>query len=512
MLLDATLGLAIASYAIVNADMTVLRVAETNTAVQTGQYMTGLQAGVNKYIAVNGDSISGRTAAALTTPNGLPLTVAVKNAPTIAELMNGGFLPAGYTLQNPSKLNFAVAITPTNCPGVGCTLPAQISSSQYKDNQGNIRNDLLADAVTAAGLDGGQSLVSDPSHFTSAGKAWSLPNSNAVAGQLLMRAGSLTTGYVDTLPFYKLDGTRPLAGAMNANGQNINNAGSVTAANVAAAGTVSGAYITTPGTVQAGALNTGYVTTSGMTANGAVQVNGTITAGALSLPAGNTLTISATQWYGDTNGNAAIRVPGSLYLQGPNGSGYRGIIAQDGNFQGNMSVVGQVSSNTVVANGITSNGNINAGNNISANTMNANGITSNGNLAVGAAITANTVNANGITSNGDSYTAGNQTVNGVLTARNVVNLPALAYDGYGCSGNAITTDPNGHILSCQAGVWRASTTTNNVTNNYPTTYVYQEPSGRYVTSVGGGPCGGFIVYYSDGSRGTVMTSAGCSWN
>ena len=33
-----------------------------------------------------------------------------------------------------------------------------------------------------------------------------------------------------------------------------------------------------------------------------------------------------------------------------------------------------------------------------------------------------------------------------------------------------------------------------------------------VVNITGGPCGGFIVIYGDGTKSTVMTSAGCSWN
>ena len=490
LLVDATLGLTLMTVGIVNASMTDVRTSENAMATMTGQYMSGLQAGVNKYIATNGDVISGRATGSIVTPNGVAMTVVNPAQPTMTELMNGGFLPVGYTLQNPSKLTFSVAINPTNCPGVGCQLPATIQSSQYKDNQGNIRNDLLATAVAASGLDGGQSLVSDPTHFTSSGKTWSMANTNGVPGQLIMRAGSLTTGYVDTLPFYKIDGSRALTGTMNANGNNISNAGQIATATLKASGNVT-----------SGSLNTGAVTAS-----------------TVALPAGNSLTIAGTQWYGDGT-NAAVRVQsgGALYIQTTNGAGYATVNAGNANFtgntttSGNSTVQGQAYANTMVANGITSNGNINAGAQISGNTVVANGITSWGNIAANGQISGNTMVANGITSNGDLYTAGNQTVNGVLTARNLVNLPALAYDGWGCSGNAVTTDPAGHILSCQSGVWHMATTNNYYTNNYPTTYVYQQPTGKYVTDVTSGPaCGGYTVHYSDGSAAPIMSWAGCS--
>ncbi|WP_312573923.1 hypothetical protein, partial [Staphylococcus saprophyticus] len=108
---------------------------------------------------------------------------------------------------NPSNLAFKITITPTNCPGVGCQLPALVESSPYRDVQGNVRNDLLGFAVNAAGLDGGQSLPNNPGTYFSRGASWNLPNTySGAAGALAMRAGSLTTGYVDTLPVYKTDG------------------------------------------------------------------------------------------------------------------------------------------------------------------------------------------------------------------------------------------------------------------------------------------------------------------
>jgi hypothetical protein len=379
LIIDATLAMAIGAIALVQADMQAVRTAQINTAVQTGQYMSGLQQAVNKYIAVNGDVLSGN-GGSLTNPQGNAITIANPDAPTLAELQANGFLPTGYTTTNPSQLAFAVNITPTNCPGTGCSLPATVTSSQYLVN-GQVRNDLLSYAVTAAGLDGGQSLAGNPGQYTSYGRTWTMPNGANKAGQLMMRAGVLTTGYVDTLPFYKLDGSRKLTGAMNANGQNITGANAVTANSVA-------------------------------------------------LPAGNSLTIAGVQVYGDGS-NAAIRMPGALYLQGPNGAGAASLNAQDGNFSGNANVVG---------------------------TMTANYATVNGNATVGGSTTVygNSTVGGSQQVNGDQTTLGNQTINGVLTARNLVQLPALAWAGYGCSGNGVTTDPNGQLLSCQSGVWKAA--------------------------------------------------------
>lgn len=441
LMLDITLGSAILASSIVQMDMQTLRTAERTIAISTGQYLSGLQGGVNKYIATNGDVLAGRSAGPITNPSGGTITIANPLAPTVAELQQNGFLPLGFTTNNPGKLTLAVSIQPSNCPGVGCTLPATITTSQYRDLQGNVRNDLAAYVMNAAGLDGGQALPGNPSNFTGVAGSWSLPNAGGGSGAIAMRAGSLTTGYVDTLPFYKLDGSRKLTGTMQANGQNITGAGNISSAS----------------------LNTGPATASTMT-----------------LPAGNSLKIAGTALYGDSTNIAVRAAPGgSAYMQDTNGN--------------------YVPMN---AGTVNANGNANVSGNMSANGVYGNYIQSNGSLWVGGTATAGQMNASNSNIWGNQTVYGTHTVNGALVANNVVYLPALAWEGYGCSRNGITTDPTGKILSCQSGVWR-------------------QPggSGPHGPVVGfywgqgspGGPCGGFIANFADGTQQTVMVNAGCSY-
>ena len=378
---EATLGVALMTMALANSNMQAVRANERSTAIQTGQYMSGLQAGINKFIAGNGDQLSGRTATGYVDPNGAPITLANPTSPTIAELQKYGFLPMGYTTNNPSNLAFKITITPTNCPGVGCQLPALVESSPYRDVQGNVRNDLLGFAVNAAGLDGGQSLPNNPGTYFSRGASWNLPNTySGAAGALAMRAGSLTTGYVDTLPFYKTDGSRALTGPMNANGNDVNNVATLATTTI---------------------KNVGDVATNSVTASGRIATSGY---SPTDLPNG---------WSG------GVRT-WDVYAGGSIGVGPSGGAAPVAYLSSNGFVVGQ-------------------------------------NVVGGSSVTGGWLHSTGSAQvDGDVYTAGNQTINGVLTARNVVNLPALAWSGWGCGGNTITTDPNGQILSCQSGVWTAS--------------------------------------------------------
>ncbi|MDN7880128.1 hypothetical protein [Burkholderia aenigmatica] len=428
LLTDAVLALALTSVTLVQADMAAVRATQVSIASQTGQYMYGLQQGVNKYIATNADVLSGRSAGSLTNPQGVAITVANPQAPTMLELQSGGFLPTGYTLNNPSKLTFTIAITPANCPGVGCQLPATISSSQYTDSQGNVRNDLLTYAVAAAGLDGGQSLVGSPSLYTGPGRAWSMPNTTNKPGSLMMRAGVLTTGYVDTLPFYKTDGSRALTGAMNASGYDINNVGTMASNSI---------------------KNAGDIATNSVTASGRIATSGYNPA---DLPNG---------WSG------GVRT-WDVYAGGSIGVGPSGGAAPVAYLSSNGTVMGQ---NVVGQNSVT-----------------GAWLHSTGSAQI----------------DGDMYTAGNQTINGSLTARNVINLPALAWAGWGCSGYQVTSDPNGQLLSCQSGVWRNAGSTFSVAS-------YAVPvntSGQYlgvhaycaIGQLRGGPQGGFQEVYSDGNN------------
>ncbi|MCL6484670.1 MAG: hypothetical protein I4O49_10960, partial [Janthinobacterium lividum] len=109
LMLDITLGSALIASSIVQMDMQTLRAAERTIAITTGQYLNGLQGGVNKYIATNGDVLAGRSAGPITNPSGGAIAIANPLAPTVAELQQNGVLPLGFTTTNPGKLTLAVS-------------------------------------------------------------------------------------------------------------------------------------------------------------------------------------------------------------------------------------------------------------------------------------------------------------------------------------------------------------------------------------------------------------------
>jgi hypothetical protein len=162
---------------------------------------------------------------------------------------------------------------------------------------------------------------------------------------------------------------------------------------------------------------TNDVAAGGYNINNAKAVN----AQKVNLPSGNSVQVGNALLYGDTV-NAAVRSPsGNTYIQDNNGNN-GGLIGANANFS----------------------------NNVTTNSLNANSSTWTPNSYTNYQTVYGDQSVNG------TQTTNTQVVNGWLVARNMVALPALAWAGWGCSGNGITTDPNGALLSCQGGVWRQS--------------------------------------------------------
>lgn len=249
-------------------------------------------------------------------------------------------------------------------------------------------------------------------------------------GTLAMRVGSYSATDAILSQFYMLNGSRKLTGAMNANGNNINSVGNLSAQgkiatnglnpndlpsgwgggirtwDVYAGGTVGVgagggampvAFMDQTGTVQGQSVNsTGNVNASGtLWSNGGVVTNGNMT-----------LATSGSQI---TNpGRMHINVGENLYLQPWSGGS---TIVGGGGGSGNLQVTG-----TTYMYGPTVN-------------------------------------------QGYTYLNGGGVVNSSLS------MAATAWTGWGCSGTGITTDPNGDLLSCKSGVWQqvgSSGTTNYV--------------------------------------------------
>lgn len=215
------LGLAL----VISTILLAAQVAKMNDAVEeslasgTGQYLVALQAGLNLYQITNEAALS----------NASPVVTGFANPlkPTTAELITNHYLPTGFGSVSPLGLSFVHEFKQIGtCPGTTCLITGlSYSTAGYKDVGGIVRNDVLSVAVAKIGADGSQSFAGSGGTMTGYAGAYSHPASDfgTVEGTLAIRIGD-NSGINGLLnQFYKLDGSRPLAGQMNANNNNIVN-------------------------------------------------------------------------------------------------------------------------------------------------------------------------------------------------------------------------------------------------------------------------------------------------
>lgn len=187
-------------------------------------------------------------------------------------------------------------------------------------------------------------------------------------------------------------------------------------------------------------------------------------AGVLMMRVGNTSLLAQSM-------NQFYKRDGSLNLTGPMDANNQAM-SSVGNFQSNGSVSANgnvTSAGSMAANGnVSANGSMTAAQNLSGNGVYGNYVQSNGGASVaGNANVGGTVIANGVASN-DVQSYGNVRANGSVQASAYVYaagavVPSTGggqqvWDGQGCGDpqGAMRSDPNGRILSCQNGVWRAA--------------------------------------------------------
>ncbi len=174
-------------------------------------------------------------------------------------------------------------------------------------------------------------------------------------------------------------------------------------------------------------------------------------AGVLMMRVGNTSLLAQSM-------NQFYKRDGSLNLTGPMDANNQAM-----NSVGSLQSNGAVSANGLVTGGaLRSNGDAIVAGNASANGVYGNYLQASGNASVGGVVSAGQVNTNGVQSYGNVNANGSVTANGYLYAAGAV-VPSTGggqqvYDGWGCGDpqGAIRSDPNGRILSCQSGVWRAA--------------------------------------------------------
>lgn len=217
LLMELALVLAIATILLTGQINQIITAVDEGNAVSTAKYMQVLQGALNEYHQDN--DVALKTAGATITGFANPLQ------PTVAELLASGHLEPGFPLQSPLGLTFQSSFTRTGtCPsGPDCRVSGFArSTAPYRDGEGRIRIDTLTSAVTFIGLDAGMSLPESPALLTSVGGATVANPAGSVAGTLAIRIGHGSGSLPRMTQYYKLDGSRPLAGAMNANSNDIN--------------------------------------------------------------------------------------------------------------------------------------------------------------------------------------------------------------------------------------------------------------------------------------------------
>ena len=222
-------------------------------------------------------------------------------------------------------------------------------------------------------------------------------------------------------------------------------------------------------------------------------------AGVLMMRVGNTSLLAQSM-------NQFYKRDGSLNLTGPMDANNQAMNAV-GNLQsngsvsanGNVGAGGQVSGSS-----LRSNGDASIAGNSSANGVYGNYVQSNGNAYVAGTIQTGKVNANEVQSYGNVTSSGSMVASGYLYAAGAV-VPSTGggqqvWDGWGCGDpqGAIRSDPNGRILSCQSGVWRAASGGTGIADF---TAMYH-PCGT--GTFGGDPFGNasgivYTIYYANGA-------------
>lgn len=146
--------------------------------------------------------------------------VANTRAPTVAELTALGFLPASTGLVNINSGTYALTVTatPGGCVVPNCSLTGAVVLSQPLMASGTFSPLMAGAALAAMGADGGVSTI-DGLQIQGAANAWSMNNPQGnVKGTVAYQIG---TTNIAMSQFLRRDGTLPMTGSLNMNGQSV---------------------------------------------------------------------------------------------------------------------------------------------------------------------------------------------------------------------------------------------------------------------------------------------------
>lgn len=189
-------------------------------AGSTASYLKEVQGGVNRYIEEN--------LQALKTGNAVGPGFPTPLQPTIAQLQNPAFKYVDARLFGTSALElpFSIVLTrdaacTTNADDPACVISGVVHSTVAYRQEGQVRSDVLATAVSAIGKDGAMSYAEAPDVLRFQGGT-TMPNPVAnTPGILAIRVGN-HSGLTSLLaPYYRLDGSKKLTGPMDADDNDI---------------------------------------------------------------------------------------------------------------------------------------------------------------------------------------------------------------------------------------------------------------------------------------------------
>ena len=283
-------------------------------------------------------------------------------SPTLAELFELGLLPNA----TPSG-SYGIQINRTLVGGVPSGLVW--INTPFVNNNGQVDQSLVGEAMLAAGGDAGMSTQGNPSHVVGA-DGWTAANpvSSNPAGIIAMRNGAGSGAYL------RLDGSTPMQGGLNLNGNNITNSGTIatgtlnatttttgtlSSGTVSASGNINGANLAASGNTSGAILtasaygNDVYFGSSVLYSDGwnsvirnnggalyvqdkfgnnmpvvGSQFYGNQFNGSVVAPSGNSVQVGSSYYYGD-GWNSAVRQNGGFYIQNPDGSQLQNAFAAD---------------------------------------------------------------------------------------------------------------------------------------------------------------------------------------
>lgn len=243
-LVEISLVLAVAVIVGFLAFSQMLKQQERNKAEYAGAQIKQIGEAANAYISNHYDTLSTITSSTGTTTDLGPRTCTTSTSSctiTVATLVNEGLLPSTYTGTNVYGQTYNILLKRTGTSPY-YKINGLLTTSTSLNVSGNIRYDLLGQAMQKAGIDSGMSLNSS-NKISGFNGSWSaLSTDYSTIDRLGLLAYQLGYGTYNYSVFLRRDGTLPMTGSLDMGSNSIKNSVDYTGSG----------NITTGGTITAG--------------------------------------------------------------------------------------------------------------------------------------------------------------------------------------------------------------------------------------------------------------------